>query len=97
MAKRKRKPKPNPVEARIRDKCESLALMLCMKNRAYGNSALDPVGIFAKGEASDLIRVRIDDKLNRIKNAPDAYGEDAVMDLLGYLILFQIAEEDAGG
>jgi len=83
-----------PVPEKICEKCTALADMLIEKNRAYGNSALNPVGIFAKGKASDLIRVRLDDKLNRIKNKPDAFGEDVVKDLLGYLILFQIALDD---
>jgi len=38
-----------------------------------------------------LIRVRIDDKLNRIRNQPEAFGEDVVLDLIGYLVLYRIA------
>ena len=49
---------------RIRGKCAEVADMLVEKNWSYGDSALHPVGIFAKGQADDLIRVRIDDKLN---------------------------------
>jgi hypothetical protein len=79
---------------RIKEKCSSLAAMLLEKNRSYGDSALHPVGIFAKGRASDLLHVRIDDKLNRIRNAPDAFGEDVVQDLIGYLVLLQLARED---
>ena len=80
---------------RIRTKCAEVADMLLEKNRSYGDSALHPVGIFAKGQAADLIRVRIDDKINRIRNQPDAFGEDAIKDLIGYLILLQIAMEDS--
>ena len=79
---------------RIRRKCAELAELLVEKNRAYGDSALRPVGVFARGEAEDLIRVRLDDKLGRIRNAPDAFGEDAVMDMCGYLILLLLARED---
>ena len=79
---------------RIRAKCAEIAKFLVEKNRAYGDSALCPVAIFARGEPEDLIRVRIDDKLNRIRNAPDAFGEDPVRDLIGYLVLFEIARED---
>lgn len=79
------------TQDRIRARCQALADFLVEKNRAYGDSALHPIGLFARGRASDLIRVRIDDKLNRIRNRPDAFGEDAVQDLLGYLVLFQIA------
>jgi hypothetical protein len=79
---------------RIRAACNRLAEMLTAKNEAYGDSALSPLAIFGRGKASDLIRVRIDDKLSRIRNAPDAFGEDPIRDLLGYLILLQLAIED---
>ncbi len=79
------------AEAAIHAICTDLAAMLCAKNEAYGDSALHPLGIFAKGSAEELIRARIDDKLNRIRNRPDAFGEDAIDDLLGYLVLLKIA------
>lgn len=82
---------------RIRAACDRLADMLVAKNAAYGNSALAPLSIFGRGKASDMIRVRIDDKLSRIRNAPEAFGEDPVLDLLGYLILLQLALEDEAG
>ena len=81
---------------RIRTKCSELAEFLVQKNKSYGDSALKPVGIFSRGRASDLIRARIDDKLNRIRNAPEAFGEDVVKDLLGYLVLYELAVEDEG-
>ena len=80
---------------RIRRACDAVRDMLLAKNASYGDSALKPTGIFAKGSAEDLIRVRIDDKLSRIKNAPDAFGEDVIGDLIGYLILLKLALEDA--
>jgi hypothetical protein len=79
---------------RIRAACNRLADMLVAKNAAYGDSALHPVGIFGRGKASDLIKIRIDDKLSRIRNNPEAFGEDPIRDLLGYLILLQLAIED---
>jgi len=68
--------------------------MLVAKNRAYGNSALEPVRVFAQGDPEELIRVRLDDKLSRIRNNPAAFGEDPVLDLVGYLVLLLIARED---
>lgn len=79
---------------RIRAACDRLADMLISKNAAYGDSALHPLAVFGRGKASDLIRVRIDDKLSRIRNNPEAFGEDPILDLLGYLILLQLALED---
>jgi len=66
--------------------------LLLEKNAAYGDSALDPVGIFSRGNAVDSLCARIDDKLMRIKSkgiTPDT--EDTVQDLIGYLILLKIA------
>ena len=66
--------------------------LLLEKNAAYGDSALKPANIFARGSAVENIACRIDDKLMRIKNKGfnDA-TEDTVQDLIGYLILLQIA------
>ena len=66
-----------------------------MKNAKYGNSALDPVQIFSQAGAVAGIKVRIDDKLKRIKNSglTDA-TEDTLQDLAGYIILLMIAKEN---
>lgn len=66
--------------------------MLLAKNAAYGDSALNPLRIFSRASSSEQIRVRIDDKLSRLERG-HAAGEDAVADLVGYLILLVIAEE----
>ena len=57
--------------------------LLIRKNKQYGNSALEPMGIFAKGSAEELIRVRIDDKLNRLLQGDDSIesDEDVVLDV----------------
>ncbi len=82
------------TSGRIWHKCTRVAELLVAKNAAYGNSALDPIHVFADGNAADLIRVRIDDKLSRIRNSPEAFGEDPILDLIGYLVLLQLAMED---
>jgi len=66
------------------------------KNEKYGNSALEPLNVFSSANAVTGIKVRIDDKLKRIKNAGlvDA-TEDTLQDLAGYFILLMIAKEDA--
>ena len=40
----------------------------------------------------DQIKVRIDDKLNRMKKGNNYPGDDDERDLIGYLILLQIAK-----
>lgn len=75
----------------ILEQCLGLAEMLIEKNIAYGDSALNPLRVFSRGmDASAQILVRIDDKLSRIARG-SAAGEDAVLDLLGYLVLYRIA------
>lgn len=64
--------------------------MLIMKNRKYGDSAIDPVNIFYRGTAEDALRVRMDDKLSRIMNRQDDEDEDPENDLIGYLILHRV-------
>ena len=48
--------------------------------------------IFSKDDAAGAIRARIDDKLSRIANAQDDDDEDAVTDLIGYLILLKTTQ-----
>jgi hypothetical protein len=77
-----------PLENEIRAVCQELADFLVEKNRAYGNSAAEPVAIFAKRlDRLAQIDVRIDDKLSRTKNGTEFPGDDTVKDLAGYLIL----------
>lgn len=67
--------------------------ILLEKNRKYGDSALNPVRIFSKADASEQIKVRIDDKLSRIANQQSDDDEDAVLDLIGYLLLLRISQK----
>jgi hypothetical protein len=65
--------------------------LLISKNLKYGNSALEPLGVFSQLSAKEGLLVRIDDKLKRIKNGSlDRDDEDVVNDLIGYLILLKI-------
>lgn len=81
------------AQEKIEAKCEELKAMLLEKNRKYGNSALEPIRVFSKADAVEQILVRIDDKLNRIRNRQNDEDEDVVMDLAGYLILLMVARE----
>jgi hypothetical protein len=65
--------------------------MLVAKNEKYGNSALEPLGVFSQLSAKEGLLVRIDDKLKRIKNGSlDRDDEDVINDLIGYLVLLKI-------
>ena len=81
---------------KIKQKCKELEELLLSKNSKYGNSALEPLNVFSEANAVAGIKMRIDDKLKRIKNAGlvDA-TEDTLQDLAGYLILLMIARDNA--
>jgi hypothetical protein len=76
----------------IVDVCLQMMKFLCEKNRRYGNSALEPMGAFYKGNSADSILIRIDDKLQRVKNHSGPPRENDVVDLIGYLLLYCVSQ-----
>ena len=81
---------------KIKQVMGSIEKLLLMKNKQYGDSALNPIGVFSKGDAEGLIRVRIDDKLSRLARG-DASIEsdmDVIDDLIGYLVLLKVVMEN---
>jgi hypothetical protein len=84
---------PIPFEHAVRFEAETVLQLLAQKNAAYGNSAMNPVRIFSDAHPLDQILVRIDDKLSRIKNGHLDGGEDTVQDLIGYLLILQVARK----
>jgi len=69
--------------------------MLIAKNQKYGNSAIEPLGIFSELTPEEGLKVRIDDKLKRIKNGSlDNDDEDVINDLIGYLVLLKILHKN---
>ena len=81
------------TQEKISKVCDNVKDMLIEKNRKYGDSALNPIRIFAKSDTVEQIKVRIDDKLNRFKNMQKDDTEDVINDLIGYLILLKVAQE----
>jgi|TARA_R110002020_G_scaffold177619_4_gene370395 hypothetical protein len=84
------------TQDKIRKTMKEVLDLLIAKNKQYGDSAMNPTRIFAKGSAEDLIRVRIDDKLNRLLQGDNSIerDEDVILDLIGYLVLLLIAIRD---
>jgi len=74
------------AEASIR-----LGCLLIRKNERYGNSALEPIEVFARDiTPAQRLGVRMDDKINRIVQGLGTSGgdaEDPRVDLAGYLLL----------
>ncbi len=88
-------PKDAVQQAFIRDLnavMEQLHELLVMKNRKYGDAALNPNQTFSNVPPIELINVRMDDKLSRIRNRQNDEDEDLEVDLIGYLLLKQIAK-----
>ncbi len=78
------------TQLKISDVCKNLRDFLCEKNRRYGNSALNPINVFSKQNASNSLTIRMDDKISRIINSNELRKND-IWDLSGYLILLIIA------
>lgn len=80
----------------VRDVLKGLEKLLVEKNESYGDSALSPLGVFSKSDRVERLKVRIDDKLNRLYAGHEYGQEDTVTDLIGYLVLLKIAEQEEG-
>ena len=80
-----------PSGVRIWNACHEIAQLLIEKNISYGDSALSPNRTFAQSDGIEQLKVRIDDKLNRVKNNQGFAGDNDIDDLIGYLILLKIA------
>ena len=83
-----------PAGHKILNACLGVAQMLIEKNISYGNSALDPIRIFSTADSTEQLKVRIDDKLNRVKNNQGFAGDNDIDDLIGYLLLYKIAKSN---
>ena len=77
-------------EETVRSVCNDMADFLIKKNKCYGNSALDPVHCFYKGDTKQAILVRIDDKISRLMRGKEYGQEDTIKDLHGYLVLLEV-------
>lgn len=86
---------PGEFAADLRAVMCELEQMLIEKNRKYGDSALRPAHVFSQLDPVAGLRVRIDDEISRIQNRQADDAEDAERDLLGYLVLLEIAKRRA--
>ena len=66
--------------------------LLLYKNNKYGDSALKPNNVFYKGDSTNSILIRLDDKVGRVKSNPDKNPRvNDVVDIVGYSILLLIS------
>jgi hypothetical protein len=80
----------NTTGNEIEKVCNNLKKFLIEKNKRYGNSALNPIRIFSKLDSEEQIKIRMDDKLNRIKNNTELDRENDYLDLVGYIVLLMV-------
>ena len=75
--------------AEVFDEMKTLVLQ---KNNQYGDSVLDPKRYFSSAPTDEQIKVRIDDKLNRLVLGKDSLesDDDIIKDLIGYLPLLLV-------
>lgn len=83
---------PKTTALKIHETLNSLNHLLQEKNKNYGDAALTPLGIFNKNSATDGILIRLDDKLQRVKNS-DILRKNDIADLMGYLTLLCVEKE----
>lgn len=89
--------KLNETQTKIKENYEAMTELQLDKNLKYGNAGLEPLGVFAQNkyfdgdEAKIGLLFRLDDKLNRIKNASELRTND-ICDLMGYLNLLLISK-----
>ena len=77
----------------IREECDWIKNFLLEKNRRYGDSAISPMRLFSRASSCEQIKVRIDDKLNRLINLQEDDQEDVILDLIGYFILYRVTQK----
>lgn len=81
-----------PTQQKIRNIMDAMKDLLLYKNQKYGDSAINPKKIFYKGDSTNSILIRLDDKLGRImSNTENKPRVNDVADLIGYCTLLLIS------
>lgn len=81
-------------QKKIVEVCDSMKDLLLYKNQKYGDSALNPEPIFYKGNATNSILIRLNDKIGRIKNNTEELPRvNDVCDVIGYCTLLLVSME----
>lgn len=88
-----------PTQQKIHQIMNAMKDLLLYKNQKYGDSAINPKKIFYKGDSTNSILIRLDDKIGRImSNTEEKPRVNDVCDIIGYctllLISMGVTEED---
>lgn len=81
-----------PTQQKIRNIMDAMKDLLLYKNQKYGDSAINPKKIFYKGDSTNSILIRLDDKLGRVmSNTEEKPRVNDVADIIGYCTLLLIS------
>lgn len=82
----------SPTQRKIHEILGAMTDLLLYKNQKYGDSAINPKKIFYKGDSTNSILIRLDDKIGRImSNTEEKPRVNDVADIIGYCTLLLIS------
>ena len=80
------------TQAKLVDVLDGMKNLLLYKNRKYGDSAINPKKVFYKGDSTNSILIRLDDKIGRVMSNPDDKPRvNDVADIIGYCTLLLVS------
>ena len=81
-----------PTQQKIKDILSGMTDLLLYKNRKYGDPAIHPKKIFYKGDSTNSILIRLDDKIGRVmSNTEEKPRVNDVADIIGYCTLLLVS------
>ena len=81
-----------PTQQKIHEIMGAMKDLLLYKNQKYGDSAINPKKIFYKGDSTNSILIRLDDKIGRVmSNTEEKPRINDVCDIIGYCTLLLIS------
>lgn len=84
--------KDTPTQQKIKDILSGMTDLILYKNRKYGDSAINPKKIFYKGDSTNSILIRLDDKIGRVmSNTEEKPRVNDVADIIGYCTLLLVS------
>ena len=84
--------KMSDTQMKLIDVLDGMKDLLLYKNKKYGDSAINPKKIFYKGDSTNSILIRLDDKIGRVMSNPDDKPRvNDVADIIGYCTLLLVS------
>ena len=81
-----------PTQQKIKDILSGMTDLLLYKNKKYGDSAINPKKIFYKGDSTNSILIRLDDKIGRVMSSTEEKPRvNDVADIIGYCTLLLVS------